>query len=619
MGGDIMKRIKYRELTRSEFPFWAIKVLFLLLIMLTLSSCSDEKEGPTEYDTPYNLEISKTSDGQIQLTWQYSSQSADVVYVIARKEGAEEWNENYYQTTNDQRVFIDNIPTNSFTIYSYKVKAKETETGNESFFSNPVSFFPEISKPSDLQVQQYSQNQLKISWVDNIEGEAGYKIDRKTNNNNWSIAYAVLDENSDSYIDIIDQQYQSISYRVYAFVGTTNSPANEVTFTPSVQVPDSLALDQISSSQIKVSWNYMGDSPDIFDLQRKIGTNDWANLVQVNGNQKHYIDNLSIESATLSYRIRSKKDTLYSNYSMPKNINFNIVELSTINLQNSGNQLFVKDNYLFIANDYHGALIYNVENPTSPSLIKNINMPGRTLSIAVYENTLYLANDQGLMHIYDISDIGNPVKLYNDIQFYGQGNHISVGMIDGKKYAFVAAGSSGLKIIAFDMPNMPLPIVIKTISTVPGAHSFKSIIKGVNLYIAEGTNGVRQFDLTDPYNPSLVNHKTNIGTVVDFTLSEQYLQIARGDRGLALLNISDLSLKSQYDTQGYANSLAIDTRNIYVSDRDEGFLIVSAINPLNLTSLCQIKTSSNLLSVFIKNKYAYISSQTYCKIIQVHP
>ncbi|HPY97124.1 MAG TPA: hypothetical protein PL063_07915, partial [Candidatus Cloacimonadota bacterium] len=479
-----MKRIKYRKSTGSEIPFFAIKVLFLLIIMFALSSCSDEKAGSIEYDTPYNLEISKTSDGQIQLTWQYSSQSADVIYVIARKEGAEDWNENYYQTTNDQRVFIDNIPTNSFTIYSYKVKAKETETGSESFFSNPVSFFPEISKPSDLQVQQYSQNQLKISWTDNIEGEAGYKIDRKTNNNNWSIAYAVLDENSDSYIDIIDQQYQSISYRVYAFVGNTNSPANEVTFTPSVQVPDSLALDQISSSQIKVSWNYVGDSPDIFDLQRKIGTNDWANLAQVNGNLKHYIDNLSIESATLAYRIRSKKDTLYSNYSMPKNINFNIVELSTINLQNSGNQLFVKDNYLFIANDYHGTLIYNVENPTSPSLIKNINMPGRTLSLAVYDNTLYLANDQGLMHVYDISDIGNPVKLYDDIQFYGQGNHINIGMIDGKRYAFVAAGSSGLKIIALDMPNMPQPIVIKAISTVPGAHCFKSIISENSIYIA---------------------------------------------------------------------------------------------------------------------------------------
>ncbi|MDX9869325.1 MAG: hypothetical protein RBS92_01245 [Candidatus Cloacimonadales bacterium] len=264
-------------------------------------------------------------------------------------------------------------------------------------------------------------------------------------------------------------------------------------------------------------------------------------------------------------------------------------------------------------------MIYNVENPTSPSLIKNINMPGRTLSLAVYDNTLYLANDQGLMHVYDISDIGNPVKLYDDIQFYGQGNHINIGMIDGKRYAFVAAGSSGLKIIALDMPNMPQPIVIKAISTVPGAHSFKSILKGGNLYIAEGTNGIRQFDLTDPYNPSLINHKTNIGTVVDFTLSEQYLQIARGDRGLALLNVSDLSVKSQYDTQGYANSLAIDARNIYLSDRDEGFLIVSSVNPLNLTSLCQIKTSSNPLSVFIKNKYAYISSQTYCKIIQVRP
>lgn len=596
-----------------------LKLVFILAIVLLINACSKDDDPSVNYDAPTSLEVIKIANGKVQLTWQYSSQSTNIVYIVARKEGSGSWNETYYESTNDQKLFIDDIPTNSYTVYSYKVKAKEVDTSNESFFSNPASYFPDITQPTDLRIYQTSQNQLKITWVDNAEGESGYKIDKKIDNGAWVKAYASLSENVETYTDEVNQLYQNISYRVYAYVGASTSPSNELTFTPTIQIPDSLRLNQISSNQIKLNWQYNGELPNLFEVQRKIGTNDWALLTQVNGSQTHYIDNLSIESATLNYRVRSKKDTLYSAYSDVSSINFNISELSSINLSNHGNQVFVKDNYLFIANDYNGTLIYNTANPTNPSLIKNISMPGRTLSVTVDENVLYMANDQGIMQVYDISSIDNPVKLYDDVQFYGQGNHICITEINFQKYALVSAGSSGLKIIAFNMTNIPVPVVIKTINTVPGANVFKSVVSNNTVYLAEGINGIRQFDISDPFNPVFLRHKQGIGTIVDISLTEQYLYLGRGDLGIALLTTSNLNMLSEFDTQGYSNSIDIDSRNVYIADRDEGFLIVSAINPAQLISICKLDTTSNVLSIVIKNKYAYLSSQNYCKIIQIRP
>lgn len=579
-------------------------------------SCSSD-DTTINYDAPRNLKVEKISNGKVKLTWTYASQSSDVVYVIARKIGTGPWLESYYETSSDSKEYIDDIPTISYTVYSYKVKAREVETSNESFFSEPASYFSEVTQPTELAINQVGESQIVLSWKDNVQGEAGYMIDKKIDNGSWTLTYATLAENSQSYTDEIGQLYQNVSYRVYAFVGSSNSPKNEISFTPTIQIPDSLKAVQLSQNQIRLSWQNNSEQINSFWIQRRIGSNDWTNLDSVNGNINNYVDNLSLESASLSYRVRSKKDTLYSAYSEAVNINMNINLLSFANLVNQGNQVFAVDQNVFIANDYNGVLIYNISNPTSPVLVKNINMPGRTLSVYVHEQRLYMANDLGIMHVYDISDIGNPVKLYNDIQFYGQGNDIKIMTINNMRYAVIASGNSGIKIISFD--EQSLPFVKKAINTSASGNVFKILTDQVCFYTAEGINGIRKYDLSNPDSPVLIQHKTSIGTIVDIAMNDYMVYSARGDLGIAVLNRNNLDIISEYDTQGYSNSIDIDARNLYIADRDNGFMMVSIINPYNLYSLYQYSSDDYIISVKVLNKYAFILSQSQLKIIQIRP
>jgi hypothetical protein len=392
-----------------------------------------------------------------------------------------------------------------------------------------------------------------------------------------------------------------------------------MTFTPTIQIPTDLSLIQVSQTQLKLNWSYSTDSPDAFDVQRKIGTNDWSLVASINGNNRYFIDNLTVEAANISYRIRSVKDTLYSAYSEPVSTNFNIFQLSSVDLISAGNQITVKDNYAFVANDYNGVTIFNISNPTIPNLINTINMPGRTLCVKVDENTLYMTNDEGLLQIYNIQNVANPVKLYDDISFPGQGYDIKIVELNFKKYALIAAGNAGMLVISLQNDDLPYPVVVKRINT--AGNTFKIDFIENYAYLADGTNGILVYDLTDPINPILVKHKSNIGTILDLILSDDKIFCARGDLGIALLNKSDLNLISDYDTQGYTNSIALDSRNLYIADRDNGFLIASIVNPLDIYSLCQIPTTnSNYVNgVFIRNKYAYIVTQQNLKILQIRP
>lgn len=592
-----------------------IKILFFLMILF-VNACSEDTNPNDNYDSPKALTVTKFSNGKVQLTWTYSTQSSNIIYIVARKEGAEQWNESYYTSSDDAKSYIDDIPTNSYTVYSYKVKAKEVETQKESYFSDPASYFPDITVPTDMQVVQQGQNQLKITWSDNVIGEAGYKIDKKINQGNWVTAYASLGEDTEEYVDEIDQLYQTISYRVYAFVGSTTSPKCETTFTPTIQIPSDVTCTQITQSQIKISWGYGIESPNFFDIQRKIGINEWTDLQRVSGSYRHYIDNLLIESGTVGYRVRSVKDTLYSAFSSLSSINFNIDSLSALTLTNPGNQIFYKDNYIFLANDYNGTMIIDVSNPTAPEMVSMLTMPGKTMSVCVDNNKLYMTNNEGLLQIYNITDMSSPV-LINSVSILGQGYDISIKSINGHKYAFIAGGTAGLLIVALEDPTIPEPYVLSRYNT--SGTTFNIDFDGNTVYLADGANGVIKLNMDNPASPALITHNSSVGAVNDIVLANQFIYIANGDQGISILNRNDLSVVSQYDTQGYSNAIALDNRNIYIADRDNGFLIATIVNPEYPYSICHIPFSSYVNTVTIHNKYAYLATDDQLIIIQIRP
>jgi|UPI00037E3DCD hypothetical protein len=171
---------------------------------------------------PSNLQITLVGDNQVKLTWVDNS-NYETKFIIDRKEGEFDWLENYGEVDANITTFTDNIPTNSYTVYSYKVRAFD---GNDySGCSIPAGWFAECTTPTNI-IFCYNYNieyHIVILWKDNCFGEEGYKIDRKIGAENWQIIYTTSEPNITSYIDYNPYLSNTCYYRVYAFSGSSNS------------------------------------------------------------------------------------------------------------------------------------------------------------------------------------------------------------------------------------------------------------------------------------------------------------------------------------------------------------------------------------------------------------
>lgn len=76
--------------------------------------------------------------------------------------------------------------------------------------------------PTELTGTLTNINQATLNWIDNSTNEAGFKIERKTANDNYSVV-AVVDANITSYLDSDLKTYSTYNYRISAFNNDNSS------------------------------------------------------------------------------------------------------------------------------------------------------------------------------------------------------------------------------------------------------------------------------------------------------------------------------------------------------------------------------------------------------------
>ncbi len=294
------------------------QVLIILLLLAIFSCCTNPAEPVQEDDNPYNLQIEFIDNDIVELSWE-SNNSNNNSFIISKKSGEAEWNNNYCEIGSGTTSLIDTIPTQSFIIYSYYLK--EILDNTIVGVSDTVAWISDINFPTEFSVEQVKQDSIKLIWHDNSYGEFLYKIDRKIGNDVWDENHLIYEPNPNngyySYMtcmDYIEVVEDTIFYRICILNGISISNFNETSIFTTLLPPENL-IATIEENNIRLNWIENCQIETGFIIERKCHGGEYQVIETVGANITSWLDCNLDPSLIYYYRVKMFSDELSSEYS----------------------------------------------------------------------------------------------------------------------------------------------------------------------------------------------------------------------------------------------------------------------------------------------------------------
>jgi hypothetical protein len=142
--------------------------------------------------------------------------------------------------------------------------------------------------------------------------------------------------------------------------------------------------------------------------------------------------------------------------------------------------------------------VFDVNIADKPNKLKTLSLGFGAETIFPYKDALYIGTTTG-MKIYDNKNPADPKYLSNYAHIYScdpvvvQGTYAYVTLRSGTS---CRNGVNSLDIIDVSDPSLP-----RLVKTIPMLNPHGLAVDGTNLFICEGLNGLKSFDLTDPLKP----------------------------------------------------------------------------------------------------------------------
>lgn len=169
--------------------------------------------------------------------------------------------------------------------------------------------------PSQLTVRVLSPTTAQLSWRDNSLNEIGFRIERAGEAGEFSVI-AELPENTTRWNDTTLTEATLYRYRVRAFTRQNQSdPSNlAMALTPPF-APTNLRAQKVSGRRIDLNWTDNSLRETGFELQRREVGRGWLVLANLPADATAYSDTQLVEERQWDYRVRSLRDTIYSEWS----------------------------------------------------------------------------------------------------------------------------------------------------------------------------------------------------------------------------------------------------------------------------------------------------------------
>ena len=206
--------------------------------------------------------------------------------------------------------------------------------------------------------------------------------------------------------------------------------------------------------------------------------------------------------------------------------------------------------------------------------------------------------------IMPASDVPAQFVLF-DIAHTNVGGHAE-GVAVAGNYLFLANGEDGLRI--FDVSNPSAPIGLGHAND--GGYARAVAVSGNFAYLANDTNGVVAYDVTDPSAPVSVATNSLGGAAQGVAVGTNLVFVANGTNGLGIHQGSDLARLGVLSGAGFAQGVASAGNYVYVADGSSGLVVGDVSDPAHPSAVFANQPSPYGFAggVALDGTYAYLAN-----------
>ncbi len=288
--------------------------------------------------------------------------------------------------------------------------------------------------------------------------------------------------------------------------------------------------------------------------------------------------------------------------------------------------VYVQNTQAFLTNSYPEEYTHyfftlesvDVADPVSPAgtdfysqLNCNSPMGGRTTDVFVQDDYAYVAFGPFGLKVFNVS---NPAVLTPAGGLDSIGAVTSVHVSGDYAYAIgtkdhIVEARRDLYVLDISSPSSPVPVASVPLPN----YSSDVCVSGDFAYVAEFGDGLRIFDISDPSVPRFVASYDTPGIARGVYVTGRYAYVADDEAGLQVIDVSDPSVPrfvASYDTPGIARGVYVTGRYAYVADGVAGLQVIDVSDPSAPCLVDSILTPGVANSVYVSGDYTYVASGT---------
>ncbi|MCD4796517.1 MAG: hypothetical protein K8R49_05020 [Candidatus Cloacimonetes bacterium] len=172
-----------------------------------------------------------------------------------------------------------------------------------------------LEEPANLSANAINDQYISLKWEDNCNIEKGYKIERKDSGGDYKVI-ATLKKNSTSYVDEGLSFGKKYTYRVFCYLGETNSGySKKVTIYTIFPGPREFIVSIINDQSVKLNWIDDCSFEEGFIIERAEQKGEFTEIVKTSPNIVHYRDEGLSSGVKYTYRIYAFTSLNKSEYS----------------------------------------------------------------------------------------------------------------------------------------------------------------------------------------------------------------------------------------------------------------------------------------------------------------